>query len=124
MARSPEHRFDPLDHLPLRPVEFQVLVILGDGERHGYAILQEAEERGQGRAVPGLATLYRAIRRLEHRGLIARCASVERSADDDRRRPYGLTEAGRAVAAAETRRLSALLGAAQAGGFIPLDGAG
>lgn len=33
------------EHLPLRPVEFQILVGLAREPRHGYAILQEAESR-------------------------------------------------------------------------------
>ena len=31
--------------LPLRPVVFQVLLSLADGERHGYAIVQDIGER-------------------------------------------------------------------------------
>ena len=30
----------PDEHLPLRPVEFQILASLAQGERHGYAILE------------------------------------------------------------------------------------
>ena len=32
---------DPDSLLPLRPVEFHVLLALADEERHGYAIMQE-----------------------------------------------------------------------------------
>jgi len=32
--------------LPLRPVEFDVLLSLAAGERHGYGIIQDAEARG------------------------------------------------------------------------------
>jgi hypothetical protein len=28
--------------LPLRPVEFQILLSLADGERHGYGMMQDA----------------------------------------------------------------------------------
>lgn len=90
--------------LPLRPVEFQILLSLSAGERHGYAILLEAEDRGEGAAVPGLATLYRGLRRLERDGLI-RPAPNDASETDDRRRPYAMTELGRAVAVLEARRL-------------------
>ena len=32
---------DPLSLLPLTPAVFHVLLALSDGERHGYAIMQE-----------------------------------------------------------------------------------
>lgn len=97
---------DPVaPHLPLRPVEFEILVSLGRGPKHGYAILRESEERGA--SVPGLTTLYRALQRMHERGLIA---SVECDADDDRRREtYDLTPLGHRVAVAEARRLEGLL---------------
>jgi len=98
------------DHLlPLRPVEFQILAGLSGGPRHGYAILQDIEARGEGGAVPGLATLYRAILRLERGGLIARTDGVAGSLDDDSRRIYTLTPLGRTVAAAEASRLAKLV---------------
>lgn len=103
-------RSDPTDHLPLRAVEFQVLVLLAESERHGWAILQEAESGG--RAIPGIATLYRTLQRLEGDELIERRRELEH--DEDRRRVYGLTSLGRAVASAEARRLQTLLGIARA----------
>lgn len=106
---------DPVgSHLPLRPVEFEILVSLGRGARHGYAILQESEERGAG--VPGLTTLYRALQRLHDRGLIE---GVEGGGDEDRRRDsYVLTELGRRVAEAEARRLEGLLSVARDGALL------
>lgn len=102
------------DHLPLRPVEFEILVSLGRGPLHGYAILQESEERGKG--VPGLTTLYRALQRMADRSLIE---SVEDTDAEDRRRDvYALTALGRRVAKAEARRLEALLGVARAGALL------
>ena len=43
--------------LPLRAVEFQIVLRLSEGDKHGYAIIQDARDRGGGAAVPGLATL-------------------------------------------------------------------
>jgi DNA-binding PadR family transcriptional regulator len=99
----------PDRHLPLRPVEFQILAGLSGGPRHGYAILQDIEARGEGGAVPGLATLYRAILRLEGGGLIARADGAVGSPDDDSRRTYTLTPLGRNVVAAEASRLVKLV---------------
>ena len=103
-------RVDPSDPLPLRAVEFQILVLLAEREKHGWAILQDAEAGGW--ALPGIATLYRALQRLETSGLIERRRDLE--SDDDRRRVYGLTAFGRAVASAEARRLDGLLAVARA----------
>ena len=96
-------------HLPLRPVEFQVLASLSQGDRHGYAILQEVEDRGEGGAVPGLATLYRAIVRLEKDGLIARVENSSPDTADERRRVYSLTPLGKVVVDAEARRLAPMV---------------
>jgi DNA-binding PadR family transcriptional regulator len=99
----------PESYLPLRPVEFQVLASLSQGDRHGYAILQEIEERGEGGAVPGLATLYRAIVRLEKETLICRTENGVSPVDDERRRVYGITPLGKAVVEAEAKRLAPMV---------------
>jgi DNA-binding PadR family transcriptional regulator len=100
---------NPDQFLPLRPIEFQVLVSLAQGDRHGYAILQEIEERGEGGAVPGLATLYRAIVRLENAKLICRSENGAAYGDDERRRVYSIAPLGMAVVKAEARRLAPMV---------------
>lgn len=100
---------NPRDHIPLRPVEFQILASLSQGERHGYAILQEMEANGEGQDVPGLATLYRAIVRLEKQSLIARVEDTTPVPEFERRRVYRLSPLGRAVVSAEARRLAPLV---------------
>src|SRR3954471_14669825 len=94
--------------LPLPPAVLHILIALGEGEKHGYAVMQEVAERtgGQLRMSPG--TLYGSIRKMLDDGLIEE--SFTRAADDDeRRRYYRLTKFGRTVAAAEAERLTALL---------------
>jgi DNA-binding PadR family transcriptional regulator len=101
--------------LPLRPVEFQVLLSLAQGERHGYGIMLEAQGLADGAAVLEPATLYRALRRMLRAGLVvesARRPDPDRA--DERRRYYRLTELGRRVAAAEAARMQRLVGAARA----------
>ena len=44
--------------------EFQVLVALADGEKHGYAIGKEVASRTDGRVELRAATLYTVIKRL------------------------------------------------------------
>ncbi len=109
----------PVDRfLPLRPVEFDVLLSLAVGERHGYGIIQDAEARG-GMVVPDVGTLYRALRRMQEQGLIG--ASERREAPDvgdERRNYYRITPLGLRVARAEARRLEALTRAARIGGLL------
>ena len=105
-------------HLPLRRVEFHVLLSLAAGERHGYGIIQDIEARGE-TAVPDVGTMYRTLARLVDQGLIA--ASSRRpapDADDERRNYYRITDAGLRAARAEARRLEALTRAARVGGLL------
>lgn len=106
------------EFLPLRPVEFHVLLALGNGERHGYGILQEAMRRSGGALFLEPGTLYRALRRMLRAGLVAESKGPARSDDDERRRYYRVTGLGRRVAAAEAERMSALVLAARAGGLL------
>ena len=106
---------NPNDLIPLRPVEFEILLVLAEGDSHGYAIIKEAEERWEGASRIETGTLYRAIRRLVSAGLIQpsdRRPAPE--ADDERRRYFSITAFGRIVAAAEAQRLRAQVEAAQA----------
>jgi len=64
-----------------------VLASLADGEKHGYAIMEDIQRFADIRLGPG--TLYGAITRLEQRGWISPVKS------DDRRQPYRLTASGR-----------------------------
>jgi DNA-binding PadR family transcriptional regulator len=103
--------------LPLRPVEFQILLSLVEGESHGYAMMQSARDRGE--AAPDVGTLYRALARMADRGLIEAAASpAPAEAGDERRIYYRLTNLGLRVAKAEARRLEALTRAARLGGLI------
>lgn len=103
---------DPTAFLPLTPVAFEVLVSLADAARHGYAIMQEIEDRGAIRIRPG--TLYRAISRLVSQGLIDETAGPADPDDDERRKYYRLTARGRGVVAAEAERLAAQVATARA----------
>jgi DNA-binding PadR family transcriptional regulator len=110
-----DRRSDSL--LPLRPVEFHILLSLAGGERHGYGIIQDAREIGD--AVLDIGTLYRALARMVDQGLIE--AADSRSlpdAADERRNYYRITDAGLRVAKAEARRLDALTRAARLGGLL------
>lgn len=111
----------PAAHLPLRPIEFEILITLAQGDRHGYAIIQETEARSDGQLQLETGTLYRALRRLVSAGLAEPTTrrSVTDGDDDERRRYYAITTLGRQVAAAEAARLSRLVDAARAAHLFP-----
>jgi len=99
---------DPRDQLPLRPIEFEILLVLVGGDSHGYAIIKEAQERWSGNGPMETGTLYRALRRLTEAGMVVpfdRRPTPE--AHDERRRYFAITPFGKSVAAAEARRLEA-----------------
>ena len=105
-------------YLPLRPVEFLILLSLAPGERHGYGIIQDALARELGLA-PDVGTLYRAMRRLEDQGMVREAGRrAAADANDERRIYYAITALGRRVARAEALRFEALAGAARANGLL------
>ena len=106
-------KFRPDTFLPLTPVAFEILLALADGERHGYSILQEVETRSGGAVSLHAGTLYRALARLLESDLIEERTSPDPSSGDERRRYYGLTSRGIAVARAEVARLEGQLHAAR-----------
>ena len=90
---------------------FHILLALGHGPAHGYAIGKDVEEQSDGRLDPTTGALYQALRRLADEGLIE---PVDGPGDADERRKYfTLTRAGREAAAGEARRLDALVRAAR-----------
>ncbi len=68
--------------------------------------------------IPDVGTLYRALRRMEDRGLIEAVAQRAPDVGDERRNYYRITPLGVRVARAEARRLEALANAARIGGLL------
>jgi DNA-binding PadR family transcriptional regulator len=105
--------------LPLRRVEFHILLSLAGGERHGYGIIQDIEARGEP-SIPDVGTMYRALARMVEAGLIE--AAARRpvpDTGDERRNYYRITSRGLRVARAEAKRLEALMRLARVGGLLP-----
>ena len=106
------------EFLPLSAVDFLVLLVLNDGDSHGYAIVKEIERRSDGQIglLPG--NLYAILQRLSSSGLIARSEPDDDPNIDGRRRYYRVTELGRDVAAAEAARMKRMVEAAAAGDLL------
>ena len=106
--------------LPLPPATFHILLALADQDRHGYAIIQDVEERTEGELRLSAGTLYRSIARMVEQGLISEVTRRPPAhLDDERRRYYRITPFGRSVARAEMARLQQLVRLARARGLTP-----
>lgn len=100
-------------------LEVLLLSVLERGPCHGYAVITDLRDRSEGRFDLAEGTVYPALHRLEHEGLVCSHWSI---GDGRRRRVYELTGAG-VTALAEGRRewhrfsggVSAVLGPAVVG---------
>lgn len=97
----------------LSPAALHVLLALGDGPSHGYAIMQAAAAESGGTVQLGPTTLYRTLRNLHDAGLVHEVPPDDPTGDP-RRRYYRITEAGQHAANAHLRRLQALIDTARA----------
>ena len=105
--------------LPLKAVDFHILLTLTDGPLHGYGIVKGIEERSAGgiRLEPG--NLYRYVRRLVEVGMVeAAGRRPTGEGSSERRRDYRITPFGQRVLAADAERMRALL--AMAASRVPL----
>ena len=123
MTNNRVWRERPSDFLPLKDLVFRVLLVLADGERHGWSLVQTLDEpHGGTRLLPG--HLYRTLDRLLDDGLIEerdrptspQTLRAKRGAAPSRF--FRLTPLGRDVARAETRRLEALIERSRAGRLL------
>jgi DNA-binding PadR family transcriptional regulator len=101
---------DPRQHLPLKPLDLQLLLALAEGELHGYGLVQAITDRTDGVVTLEPGNLYRVLKRLLDDGLVDE--APRRAAPDladERRRYYRLTALGGRVLAAELGRLERLV---------------
>ncbi len=104
----------PNERRTLTSAALHILIAIGPGERHGYAIMSEVERltNGATRLAPG--TLYTTIKRLLDAGFIEEAGErPDSTLDDQRRRYYRLRPDGRAIVTAEVRRLETLVSVAR-----------
>jgi DNA-binding PadR family transcriptional regulator len=98
------------DITPLSPAVFHILLSLGAGERHGYAIKREIAARTEGKLKLGPGVLYGSINKMLELGLIEETEDrPDPHLDDERRRYYRITAYGREVAQAEMARMRELV---------------
>jgi DNA-binding PadR family transcriptional regulator len=110
---------DDLQHLfPLTPAVFFILFSLSDGEKHGYAIMQQVTVLSDGKFRMGPGTLYTTIQRLLELSLIEESDTEQ----GGRRRYYRLTRTGRIVFKAELSRLDAIVRLATEHKLLPQEG--
>lgn len=75
-------------------LESLILATVAESPAHGYAIVQQLKQRSGGAFDLAEGTVYPALHRLEHEGLLSSSWSVEAGR---RRRIYQLTRAGRST---------------------------
>jgi len=109
-------------HLPLKAVDFHILLVLAGGSLHGYGMVKEIEERSGGRIRLEPGNLYRYVRRLVDEGLV-QPAGDRGASTGERRRDYRITRLGRIVLAADASRMRELVAAAAARVPLPEEGA-
>ena len=113
MARKPSSTV--LAELPLKPVTFEILLVLAAEDLHGYAIVKQLEERSHGSMRLEPSNLYRTLRTMTERELIGETEHPSKQEPNDKRRRYfRITRFGREVARAEAARLAKLVEDARA----------
>ena len=92
---------------PLAPAAFLILFALASGDKHGYAIMQEARKLSDHSFQMGPATLYTTIQRLLDADRIREVPGPDHG--DSRRKYYRLTGAGRSTLNAELARMESMV---------------
>ena len=101
----------------LSDLAFHVLLALGEGPSHGYAIGKAVEAESAGRLDPTTGALYQVLRRLTEDGFISEVDGPKDA--DPRRRYFSLTASGSRAASAEASRLDALVRTARKRRLFP-----
>jgi len=96
------------DYLPLTETSFFILLSLAISPKHGYGIIKEVEALSDRRVILAAGTLYSALRRMLDDGWIDRVRDIPLNDDLRERKLYELTDLGRRVLEAETKRIQKL----------------
>jgi DNA-binding PadR family transcriptional regulator len=99
---------------PLRPAVLHILLVLAEGERHGYAVKQAVEQQTGGVVKMGPGTLYESIQRMVELDLIKESNRHPRQSNGQaQRRYYRLTQFGKKVLQSEITRLAEVVDSAR-----------
>lgn len=102
----------PTDHLPLKPVDLEILLALADEDLHGYGLVQAVAAHTDGLITLDPGNLYRVIKRLLEVGLVTEAGrQATPESGGERRRYYAISPLGGRVLAAELDRLRRLVNA-------------
>lgn len=94
-------KIEPTNMLPLSETAFYIMLSLLE-PRHGYGVMQHVQILTNNRVVLGAGTLYGSLSRMEKDGLINSIA------EEERRKIYQVSEAGRKLLSLELARLEEL----------------
>jgi DNA-binding PadR family transcriptional regulator len=98
---------------PIKPQWFHILLALGGRELHGYGIQRAVLDQTDGEMRLWPAMLYRSLATLEEEGLIEGGGAPADEPEDERRRYYRITPAGRMRLREETQLLARWVEAAR-----------
>jgi len=104
----------------LTPAALHILMSLAEGERHGYRIKLDVEERTGGSLSLGPGTLYEAIHRMLRDGWIAEADAAGDTSS--RRKTYRISADGRRRMEAELERLEDIVRYARGHALLPEGG--
>ena len=98
----------------MKPADFHILLALVAGPLHGYRIMKDVERDTSGEVALEIGSLYRLLARLVTEGLIDNIES-----EDERRRYYRITAAGRRALKSEAARLANVVTLVRARKLLP-----
>ena len=105
----------PENLLPLRPLDFSILLVLARGEQYGYGLAKALAEEASGGIELAPGNLYQVLDRLLDWGLVrVTSRRPQPGAGGERRRHYAITGFGHEVAMLEAERLRGMLGSLDA----------
>lgn len=93
----------------LKPLALEIVLVLLERERHGYSIARAIEQRRSGARIEA-GSLYRTLRTMLRDGLIEESDQrPDPELDDERRRYFKVTAAGRDAARITAREFGVLV---------------
>ena len=95
--------------LMLKPIPLHIMLVLAEGDSHGYAVMQAIREQSRGSLDVQTGSFYRNLDKLIDDGWVAEAPSPREAVDPRRGTYYRLTPRGRQVLADEKERLMELV---------------